>query len=93
MAKISDKIRVIGRVQGVFFRGSTRQQAQQHQLTGYARNLADGSVEILLQGEAESVEKVSQWIAAGGPPAARVDHMLRESCDYCELSEFTIARI
>lgn len=91
MAKISDKIRVIGRVQGVFFRGSTRQQAQQHQLTGYARNLADGSVEILLQGEAESVEKVSQWIAAGGPPAARVDHMLRESCDYCELSEFTIA--
>lgn len=91
MAKISDKIRVSGRVQGVFFRDSTRQQAKQHQLTGYARNLADGSVEILLQGDSLSVEKVAQWIAAGGPPAARVDHMLREPCEYNELSGFTIA--
>ncbi len=39
------KIRVSGRVQGVFFRDSTRRQATEHQLSGYAKNMSDGSVE------------------------------------------------
>lgn len=89
MTNISVKIRVSGKVQGVYFRDSTRQQAENHQLTGYARNLSDGSVEILLQGEQNGVEQVTAWIRAGGPPAARVDAMSCEPCDIMPLSGFT----
>lgn len=67
------KVRVTGRVQGVFFRDSTRRQALNHGINGYAINLSDGSVEILLSGERTAVETVVAWITAGGPPAARVD--------------------
>lgn len=42
---------ISGRVQGVYFRASTQQQAIEHSLSGYARNLTDGSVEVLLCGE------------------------------------------
>ncbi|KFD18152.1 acylphosphatase [Tatumella ptyseos] len=90
MEKIAQKIRVTGRVQGVFFRDSTRQQAETQRLTGYAANLNDGSVEILLQGEPEAVEKVLFWIKAGGPPAARVDSVTCVSCALQETGGFTV---
>ena len=67
------KVRVTGRVQGVFFRDSTRRQALNLGIDGYANNLSDGSVEILLSGERTAVETVLAWITAGGPPSARVD--------------------
>ncbi|WP_025902808.1 acylphosphatase [Tatumella sp. UCD-D_suzukii] len=90
MEKIAQKIRVTGRVQGVFFRDSTRQQAETQRLTGYTANLNDGSVEILLQGEPEAVEKVLFWIKAGGPPAARVDSVTCVSCALQETGGFTV---
>lgn len=65
------QIRVSGRVQGVGFREALREEAERAGLTGWVRNRADGTVEALLQGEAESVEAVVAW-ARRGPSAARV---------------------
>ena len=62
---------VSGRVQGVFYRASTARRASQLGLNGYARNLADGRVEVLVCGAAESVAKLCEWLWEG-PPAAEV---------------------
>ncbi len=60
---------VYGSVQGVGFRYSTQREALQLGLTGYARNLDDGGVEVLACGEAEQVEKLIAWLKAGGRAA------------------------
>lgn len=56
---------VSGRVQGVFYRETTRQQAEQLQLTGYAKNLADGRVEVVMCGEETSIDKLYDWLWTG----------------------------
>ena len=61
-----------GRVQGVWFRESTRQRAAQLGIAGWVRNNPDGSVEAELEGRAEDVEVLVSWFAHG-PPQARVD--------------------
>ncbi len=64
---------VRGRVQGVFFRESTKRQAEQYGLTGYARNLADrATVEVVAEGDRENLEGLVKFLKVG-PPAARVD--------------------
>ncbi len=68
------KCRVAGRVQGVFFRASTQQRAQQLALTGYARNMDDGSVEVLVCGDSAQVEQLCRWLWQG-PQAAEVAHV------------------
>lgn len=65
-----------GRVQGVFFRASTREQARRLGLAGIARNLADGRVEVIAAGEAEAIETLAGWLHHG-PPQARVDRVER----------------
>jgi acylphosphatase len=62
---------VAGRVQGVFFRASTRSRAEALGVTGHARNLPDGRVEVLACGEPSSVEALCSWLREG-PPAAHV---------------------
>ena len=62
---------VSGRVQGVYFRASTREQALRLGLSGHARNLDDGRVEVLAFGEDEAVEALARWLQQG-PPTARV---------------------
>lgn len=69
---ITMRFRVSGRVQGVWFRASAREQALALGLRGHARNLPDGCVEVLAIGEAERVERLAQWLRHG-PPLARVD--------------------
>lgn len=64
---------VTGRVQGVFFRQSTSERARELGLSGWVRNLPDGRVEALVQGERASVQSLLAWIRHGGPPAAVVD--------------------
>ena len=67
---------VSGKVQGVWFRASARDQAVALGLRGFARNLPDGRVEVLAAGDAEALEQLAQWLRLG-PPLARVDLLER----------------
>lgn len=78
--KITRRLRIHGRVQGVFFRESMRQRAVEVNVTGWVRNRHDGSVEALVQGESFEVELLVDW-ARRGPDAARVDRIDIESAD------------
>ena len=66
------RVVVSGRVQGVFFRASTRDAAVRCGVRGFVRNLADGRVEAVLQGERGAVEQVIVFMREG-PPGARVE--------------------
>jgi acylphosphatase len=71
---------VSGRVQGVFFRASTQQEAQRLGLAGYARNLRDGRVEVLACGPHPQVEELCAWLSAG-PTHAQVSDVNCEAVD------------
>ena len=71
MAKIGRQVRVTGRVQGVFFRAWTQQQANELGVTGWVRNAPDGSVEAHLSGEEPAVERLIERLH-DGPPSALV---------------------
>ena len=58
---------VSGKVQGVYFRASSQQVAIEHGLSGYARNLPNGDVEVLMCGELHNVEKMIKWLEIGSP--------------------------
>jgi acylphosphatase len=81
---IARRCRVSGRVQGVFYRASTRARAQALGVTGHARNLPDGSVEVLVCGEPAAVEALCEWLWQG-PPAAEVTGVEFESLATTEL--------
>ncbi|MBO8195610.1 acylphosphatase [Streptomyces oryzae] len=72
MAATSKRVIVTGQVQGVFFRDTCRQAAAAHGVHGWVRNLPDGSVEAVFEGEREAVDALVEW-AHEGPPAAFVD--------------------
>ena len=57
--------RVEGRVQGVLFRESTRRKAQPLGITGYAKNMQDGSVQVLACGEAGALDQLAKWLEQG----------------------------
>ena len=69
--KVCKRCFVSGRVQGVFYRASTAEQARRLGITGYAKNLPDGRVEVLAWGEAAAVKELIDWLWQG-PPAAKV---------------------
>ena len=68
---------VSGKVQGVWFRAFTVGHAQSLGLTGYARNLPDGRVEVLAMGEAVAIDALARFLHEG-PPRARVDRVDRQ---------------
>ncbi|MBC3945621.1 acylphosphatase [Erwinia persicina] len=78
MAIICIRAWVHGLVQGVGFRFNTQREARELGIKGYAKNLEDGSVEVLACGEARQVEALLAWLKAGGPRSARVDKVLAE---------------
>ena len=69
------RFRVTGKVQGVYFRHSTRLRAERLEIRGHARNLPDGSVEVLALGASAAVEELRQWLRQG-PRMARVEEVL-----------------
>jgi acylphosphatase len=72
MDEIVRRFLVMGRVQGVYFRHSARLEARRLNIRGLARNLPDGTVEVLAQGGAPALEAMHQWLRRG-PAQARVD--------------------
>lgn len=82
-------IRVKGRVQGVFYRKSTQEKAQELGLKGFVQNQADGSVHIQAQGSREKLEQLYQW-CHNGPSAAKVTAVHRESEDLEDYPDFSI---
>ena len=68
---------VRGKVQGVFFRASAREQAVALKLTGFARSLLDCSVEVVVYGEPSAIDRLEVWLH-DGPDAAEVNELYRE---------------
>jgi acylphosphatase len=66
---------VKGRVQGVFFRASTRRVAESLGVRGHAINLPDGAVEVLACGQADALDQLAEWLREG-PAQARVDEVI-----------------
>ena len=81
MDKVQTRVRIEGLVQGVNYRYSTRQKAQELGVNGWVRNLADGSVECLLVGERDKVEALIRWCHQG-PPGARVKKVTTHGEEY-----------
>jgi acylphosphatase len=73
-------VRVTGRVQGVWFRGWTIDEAEARALSGWVRNRRDGSVEALFSGPADKVNEMIE-LCRRGPPAARVDALTQQGAD------------
>jgi acylphosphatase len=80
MARVARSIRVTGRVQGVFFRAWTQQQAEELGVAGWARNADDGSVEGHLEGDEADVLQLIDRLHLG-PPSAQVAHVAVEEAD------------
>jgi acylphosphatase len=72
MDEVVRRFLVIGKVQGVFFRHSARLEAKRLNIRGLARNLPDGSVEVLAQGSFPAVAAMHDWLQRG-PVQARVE--------------------
>jgi len=66
-----------GRVQGVWFRAATREQALQLGVSGYAKNLPDGRVEVLASGSDDAIAALERWLWQG-PPLAKVEAVSRQ---------------
>lgn len=65
---------VSGRVQGVFFRAETKRAAQRYNLSGWVKNLRDGRVEAVFEGDEKNIEQMIAWCHEG-PPFAAVEHL------------------
>ena len=74
------KIKVSGRVQGVGFRFFTHSEMCIRDRFGYVKNLDNGDVEILVQGDSLQITNFTQWLNQGGPASARINNI-----DICEL--------
>jgi acylphosphatase len=83
---------VHGQVQGVYFRAFTTQQAENLGLTGYARNLPTGEVEVYAEGDKAQLEQLVEYLQEG-PPAAKVDEVVTEWGAYIgRYSDFRVVR-
>lgn len=77
---LSFRCTVSGHVQGVFYRASARHEAEQRGISGYAKNLSNGSVEVLACGEKSALDEFCLWLSKG-PVQAQVVNVSCESVD------------
>ena len=88
MSKVCRRFLISGRVQGVWFRESTRRQAVTLKLSGSAVNLSDGRVEVLAAGSESDVTQLAEWLHRG-PRLARVDQVIEDTTEDPGLAGFT----
>ena len=84
------KLTVSGKVQGVFFRRYTCQQALKLGLSGYVKNLLNGDVEIVAQGDALQVDQLIEWAKSGSPAAEVKNLKLEIMSNQDEFQDFVI---
>jgi acylphosphatase len=89
MAKIARHVSVTGRVQGVFFRGWTRDQADELGVTGWVRNCPDGRVDMHIEGEESAVQELIERIHRG-PPAAHVEDVHLWNVELFDFEDFEV---
>lgn len=89
--KTAKRIKVIGKVQGVFYRKSTQDQAKKLGLVGWVKNDEDGSVLAEVEGDRENVLALESWMRKG-PENAIVDNFLEEEIEERGYSEFQIVK-
>ncbi len=80
---------ISGRVQGVWFRASTKQKANELGLMGWVRNTNDGAVEAVFEGEEEIVDRMINW-CRHGPPMAKVKEILVKKQPIIGFNSFSI---
>lgn len=73
MSNARAHVYVSGRVQGVFFRDTTQRKASAHGLSGWVRNLPDGRVEAIFEGNEKAVHQMVSWVRSGPPNAYVTD--------------------
>lgn len=83
------KLRIYGKVQGVFFRDSTQKKARELGCTGWVRNEADGSVTAVAKGDDKAVEQLIEWCHEG-PPEAEVSQVDVESHSGGDWDDFRV---
>jgi len=81
---------VSGKVQGVWFRQSTKQLAQQLNITGYAKNLTNGTVEVFAVGSEVALQQLTEFLKQG-PAQAQVDNLTVTSVTMTVPDDFTVA--
>ena len=90
MSNYRVRLFVTGKVQGVFFRQSLKVMAKKNDIFGWVKNLKDGRVEAVLEGDEEKVSRLVEW-AHGGPANARVEDVeIRNEKYAAEFSKFDV---
>jgi acylphosphatase len=89
MAKVARHVTVTGRVQGVFFRAWTRDQADELGVTGWVRNCPDGRVDMHIEGEESAVDQMIERLHHG-PSSARVEDVHIWNVDTFDFDDFEV---
>ncbi|MEO5350271.1 MAG: acylphosphatase [Magnetococcus sp. YQC-3] len=90
-ARLHKRLHIFGRVQGVYYRASTQQEAERLGLTGWVKNRPDGSVEAEVHGASSAVTALIAW-CQHGPPGARVERVEVTDCPPATGEGFLILR-
>lgn len=85
------RLHIFGRVQGVYYRASTQQEAERLGLSGWVKNRPDGSVEAEAHGSPSAVAALIAW-CQHGPPGARVERLEVTECPAAHYTAFSIER-
>jgi acylphosphatase len=89
MTAVARHVSVTGRVQGVFFREWTRNQASELQVTGWVRNCPDGRVDMHIEGDEGAVQQLIDRLHRG-PPAAKVQDVHLWDVELCDFDDFEV---
>jgi acylphosphatase len=89
MSIVAKTAQVTGRVQGVWFRKNTLQQAKKLGVLGWAMNMEDGSVLVHAQGDSEQVDSLMEWLWKGSP-LSRVDAVVVDNAESISVDDFSV---
>lgn len=84
-------VKISGRVQGVWFRSSTKQKAEMLGVKGWVRNTSDGCVEAIFEGDEKLVDEMIDW-CSHGPPLAKVEKIDVKKQNIADFDKFDICR-